>query len=43
MKPEKKKVELNDEEKAVIDILKKESPQELEVVKSESGLEKKMG
>ncbi|MGO3236946.1 MAG: lysine--tRNA ligase, partial [Psychroflexus halocasei] len=41
MKPEKKKVELNDEEKAVIDILKKESPQELEVVKSESGLSNK--
>ncbi|MGO3690224.1 MAG: lysine--tRNA ligase [Psychroflexus halocasei] len=41
MKPEKKKVELNDEEKTVIDILKKESPQELEVVKSESGLSNK--
>ncbi|MBW2963023.1 lysine--tRNA ligase [Mesonia aestuariivivens] len=41
MKPERKKVELTEEEKTVADLLKKESPQELETIKAASGLSNK--
>lgn len=41
MKPERKKLDLTEEEKAVLELLKKESPQELETIKSESGLSNK--
>lgn len=41
MRPEKKKVELTDEEKVVLELLKKESPQELESIKSKSELSNK--
>ncbi|TXK74602.1 lysine--tRNA ligase [Mesonia sp. HuA40] len=41
MKPERKKIELTEEEKTVLDLLKKESPQELETIKGKSGLSNK--
>ena len=41
MKPERKKVDLTEEEKAVLDLLKKESPQELDALKTASGLSNK--
>jgi lysyl-tRNA synthetase class 2 len=41
MRPEKKKVELTEEEKVVLELLKKESPQELETIKSSSELSNK--
>jgi lysyl-tRNA synthetase class 2 len=41
MRPEKKKVELTEEEKVVLELLKKESPQELETIKSASELSNK--
>ena len=41
MKPERKKVDLTEEEKAVLELLKKESPQELEALKKASGLSNK--
>ena len=41
MRPEKKKVELTEEEKIVVEVLKKQSPQELDVVKDASGLSNK--
>ena len=41
MRPEKKKVELNEEEKIIVEILKKASHQELNVVKEASGLSNK--
>lgn len=41
MRPEKKKVELTDEEKVVVEVLKKQSPQELDAVKEASGLSNK--
>ena len=41
MKPERKKVELTEEEKTVLDLLKKESPQELNSLKDASGLSNK--
>ncbi|HIB37850.1 lysine--tRNA ligase [Mesonia sp.] len=41
MKPERKKVDLTEEEKAVLELLKKESPQELEALKTASGLSNK--
>jgi len=41
MKPERKKVDLSEEEKAVLELLKKESPQELESLKTASGLSNK--
>ncbi|MBZ9777362.1 lysine--tRNA ligase [Psychroflexus sp. CAK8W] len=41
MRPEKKKVELTEEEKIVLELLKQESPQELEAIKSASGLSNK--
>ncbi|WP_188459011.1 lysine--tRNA ligase [Psychroflexus planctonicus] len=41
MRPEKKKVELTDEEKVVVEVLKKQSPQELDAVKAASGLSNK--
>lgn len=41
MRPEKKKIELTEEEKIIVDLLKKESPQELNAVKDASGLSNK--
>lgn len=41
MRPEKKKVELTEEEKVVMELLKQESPQELESIKSKSELSNK--
>ncbi|WP_283640916.1 lysine--tRNA ligase [Mesonia mobilis] len=41
MKPERKKVDLTEEEKAVLELLKKESPQELDALKTASGLSNK--
>ena len=41
MKPERKKVDLTEEEKAVLEVLKKESPQELDTLKTASGLSNK--
>ena len=41
MKPERKKVDLTEEEKAVLELLKKESPQELDTLKTASGLSNK--
>ncbi len=41
MKPERKKVDLTEEEKAVLDLLKKDSPQELDALKAASGLSNK--
>jgi lysyl-tRNA synthetase class 2 len=41
MRPEKKKVELTEEEKVVIDLLKVTSPQALEEIKSKSELSNK--
>jgi len=41
MRPERKKVELSEEEKTILDLLKKESPQELESLKNASGLSNK--
>ncbi|MDQ7917370.1 lysine--tRNA ligase [Mesonia sp. MT50] len=41
MRPERKQLDLTEEEKTVLDLLKKESPQELEVIKSASGLSNK--
>jgi lysyl-tRNA synthetase class 2 len=41
MRPEKKKVELTEEEKVVLELLKKESPQELETIKLASELSNK--
>jgi len=41
MKPERKKVDLTEEEKAVLELLKKESPQELDTLKTTSGLSNK--
>ncbi|MBZ9627341.1 lysine--tRNA ligase [Psychroflexus sp. CAK1W] len=41
MRPEKKKVELTEEEKVVLELLKQESPQELESLKSKSELSNK--
>ncbi|MDT0293986.1 lysine--tRNA ligase [Mesonia ostreae] len=41
MRPERKKLDLTEEEKTVLDLLKKESPQELEVIKNASGLSNK--
>ncbi|MGM0621866.1 MAG: lysine--tRNA ligase [Bacteroidota bacterium] len=41
MKPEKKQVELTEEEKQVLELLKTESPVELEVIKTQSGLSNK--
>ena len=41
MKPEKKQVELTEEEKQVLELLKTESPVELEAIKTQSGLSNK--
>ncbi|SHI41090.1 lysyl-tRNA synthetase, class II [Tangfeifania diversioriginum] len=41
MKPEKKQVELTEEEKLVLNLLKSESPVELEAIKTQSGLSNK--
>ena len=41
MKPEKKKVELSDNEKAIFDILKSEKRMDLSELKSQSGLSNK--
>jgi len=41
MRPERKKLDLTEEEKTVLNLLKKESPQDLEVIKSASGLSNK--
>lgn len=41
MRPERKKVELSEEEKTILDLLKKESPQKLESLKNASGLSNK--
>lgn len=41
MKPEKKALELNENEKAIYDLLKKESPQELSALKTNAGLSNK--
>jgi len=41
MKPEKKQVELTEEEKLVLNLLKTESPVELEAIKIQSGLSNK--
>jgi len=41
MRPEKKKVELTDEEKVVMELLKKESPQVLDTIKANSELSNK--
>jgi lysyl-tRNA synthetase class 2 len=41
MRPEKKKVELTEEEKVVLELLKKESPQALETIKAASELSNK--
>ena len=41
MRPERKQLDLTEEEKTVLDLLKKRSPQELEVIKSASGLSNK--
>ena len=41
MRPEKKKVELTEEEKIVLDLLKQESPQELMLIKTKSELSNK--
>ncbi|MFW6259852.1 MAG: lysine--tRNA ligase [Tangfeifania sp.] len=41
MKPEKKQVELNEEEKQVLELLKTESPVELDAIKTQSGLSNK--
>src|SRR6056297_641061 len=41
MKPEKKQVELTEEEKQVLELLKTESPVELDAIKTQSGLSNK--
>ena len=41
MKPEKKALDLNENEKAIYELLKKESPQELSVLKTAAGLSNK--
>ena len=41
MKPERKKVDLTEEEKTVLELLKKDSPQALESIKASSGLSNK--
>ncbi|SHJ17686.1 lysyl-tRNA synthetase, class II [Mesonia phycicola] len=41
MKPERKKVDLSEEEKTILELLKKESPQELETIKAASTLSNK--
>ena len=41
MKPEKKQVELTEEEKLVLNLLKSESPVELDAIKTQSGLSNK--
>jgi lysyl-tRNA synthetase class 2 len=41
MKPEKKQVELTEEEKLVLNLLKSQSPVELEAIKTQSGLSNK--
>lgn len=41
MKPERKKVELNEEEKAVLELLKKQNPIDLNTLKEQSGLSNK--
>lgn len=41
MKPEKKAVSLSDDEKAILDLLKKQTPLELELLKQQSGLSNK--
>ncbi|MGC9352540.1 MAG: lysine--tRNA ligase [Mariniphaga sp.] len=41
MKPEKKQVELSEEEKRVLELLKTESPVELDAIKTQSGLSNK--
>ena len=41
MKPERKKVDLTEEEKTVLELLKKDSPQELDALKTASGLSNK--
>jgi lysyl-tRNA synthetase class 2 len=41
MKPEKKQVELSEEEKQVLELLKTESPVELDAIKTQSGLSNK--
>lgn len=41
MKPEAKKIDLKEEEKVVLELLKKESPQELNNLKAKSGLSNK--
>ncbi len=41
MKPEAKKIDLKEEEKVVLELLKKESPQELNDLKAKSGLSNK--
>src|SRR5699024_5759649 len=41
MKPEQKKIELTEPEKAIFDLLKKESPAELKTLKAQTGLSNK--